>query len=389
MDQGDGGVGSILVYNTGMKKTIVCLLSLILVSLTLSACKPPGYTTERKKQITKEHAGEAKLWFSNNLSEAKVKSGEAYTDSRDLFAVIEGNYEYQGQEYEYMYDYHNGNMYLGYEYESAKEIAADAVREYFGENVKAIDMNPAQFSFYTECENDNGGQYGSSENGATIICDGLTVLPAGSDPLKYANIMITEGFEGTYYSSAKMFVDILPKYNTNTLSVFKGVRNLEFVIPADLEFNGVYKVAYSFDAANYYHLRLVKISEDLYGGYYYTERVSYDESGAETSHEGVYDDSAEFVKDNGDGSYTFQLPGDKASILIFSKKKVKVSRMFKTYDGTEKKVLYDEFWKYESEFGKDYDSFFNDINLSKSKYKVYSEIGSPKEDNNEYTVIIE
>ena len=186
-----------------------------------------------------------------------------------------------------------------------------------------------------------------------------------------------------------MFVDILPKYNTNTLSVFKGVRNLEFVIPADLEFNGVYKVAYSFDAANYYHLRLVKISEDLYGGYYYTERVSYDESGAETAHEGVYDDSAEFVKDNGDGSYTFQLPGDKASILILSKKKVKVSRTFKTYDGTEKKVLYDEFWKYESEFGKDYDKFFNDINLSKSKYKVYSEIGSPKEDNNEYTVIIE
>ena len=355
-----------------MKKTIISLIILIMVSLTLSACIPPGFSKERKKQITKEHACDAELWFENNLPEAKVKRGEAYGDYTNLFAVIEGEYTYQGEEYKYMYDYHNNNMYLGYDYESARDIAADMMREYFGENVKAVDMEPARFSFYTECENDEGGYGIYADKGDTILCGDFEVLPAGSDPVKYADYMLFGGNEDmNSSSSAKMYVDDIPKYNTNTLEIFTGLDRLKFVKPVNFEFDGVYKATYSLGSASYDYLKIAKLSDGLYGGYSYTETIKYDESGEVISHGGVCDHPDEFIKDNGDGSYTFNLSGENTNPLILSNKGINISYTESWADGSKEKIYLSEYSKDESEFGKDYDKFFYDINLPKGKYRQY------------------
>ncbi len=352
-----------------MKKTIIRLIILIMVSLTLSACQTPGYTEERKEQITKEHAYEAKRWFRINLPEAEVKSVEAYVEGIDLVAVIEGMYEYRGEEYKYMYDYHNGNMYLGYEYKSAEKIAADALREYFGENVKAIVLYPARFYFLTECENDDSRGY-ASEKGASIRCSGK-VLPPGSDPLKYADFMLF-GSNGDMSSSrATMYVDVIPEYDANTLEAFMGVDYFFFIKPINLEFDGLYYVSYFSDIAFYHYLKLVKISDGLYGGYSYTETIKYDESGEEISHGGVCDHPDEFIKDNGDGSYTFNLSGENTNPLILSNKGINISYTKSWADGSKETINLSECSKDESEFGKDYDKFFYDINLPKGKYRQY------------------
>ncbi len=360
-----------------MKKTIIRLIILIMVSLTLSACQTPGYTEERKEQITKEHAYEAKRWFRINLPEAEVKSVEAYVEGIDLVAVIEGMYEYRGEEYKYMYDYHNGNMYLGYEYKSAEKIAADALREYFGENVKAIVLYPARFYFLTECENDDSRGY-ASEKGASIRCSGK-VLPPGSDPLKYADFMLF-GSNGDMSSSrATMYVDVIPEYDADTLEAFMGVDHFYFIKPINLEFDGLYYVSYSFDNAFYHYLKLVKISDGLYGGYSYTETIKYDESGEEISHGGVCDHPDEFIKDNGDGSYTITPSGAHIELLIFSEKQVKVSCTRRKNNGKKEKIDFCENVKYESELGNDYDLFYFDYNLPKSNYRLYSLLNSSGE----------
>lgn len=371
------------------KRSIVCMIILILFSLTITACLPPGYTEEKKKAVTKEHADEATWWFKKNFSEAKAKRGEAYADSRDLFAAIEGQYEYKGNTYEYMYDYHNKNMYLGYEFETATEIASDAMKEYFGDNVRAIELTPPTFSFYTKCENDKGGDYGSDVEGNMILCDYLHVLPAGSDPTKYANIMLTEGFENSKFSYAEMYVDVLPKYNRNALEQFKGIRSQMFIKPVDFEFDGVYRVSYSLDKAEYDHLKLTEVKDGVYAGYYCIEEVSYDESGAEIPKDDVFDETSAYIKDNNDGSYTIKLPDTGGILLVFSKKKATVSRTFTLNDGSERKDVFDEWSKFDSPFGDEYDGFYYDINLPKSKYRLYYDIALSTDKENEYVITIE
>ena len=354
-----------------MKKTIISLIILIMVSLTLSACMPPGYSEGRKRQITREHSREAKRWFKSNLPEANAQKGEAFDYGGNLYAVIEGKYEYQGQEYEYMYDYHNGNMYLGYDYESARDIAADMMREYFGKNAKAIDLYPPNFTFCTECENDKSFRGNYAEKGDTIHCHG-EVLPPGSDPVKYANFMLFGGSEDMYSSfSAKMYVDVIPEYDTSILDAFNGFKKVDFIKTVDLEFDGVYNVSYSYDSASYEYLKLVKISDDLYGGYNYNETIKYDESGEEISRNGVCDHPDEFIKDNGDGSYTIRLLGKDTHFFIFSNKEVKISYTKSNRDGTKETVVLDEKDRYKSKFGNDYDKFYDDINLPKSNYRFY------------------
>ena len=304
-----------------MKKPIITLLFLLLFVLGLAGCKPPGYTNDHKKEIRKEHAEEAEEWFKTNLPKAKVLSTEAYANGIDLFAVIRGTYKYEGAKYCFYYDYYNGRMFLEYEYIAAVEKAKEKLEAYFGDEAVLVELGAAKYQFTTRCENNLVDKPNAADPGDIIITNPLEVLPAGADPDEYADIMLTQGFEGDS-SYVQVYRETIPEYDPGFFEKFCGITSLYYIRPAAFEFDDIYQAWYMPDRATYYHLKITSLKDGIYGGYYYEIKDVYDESGALKSHSDDSDDydPSKFYTDNGDGSFTLRIPPGHAQMLIFGPK---------------------------------------------------------------------
>ena len=373
-----------------MKKSITTVFFMVMLTLTLTACMPPGYSKEHVKEITKAHSAEATDWFKANLPEAKVKSAEAYKNGIDLFAAISGTYTYEGGTYEYIYDYYNGNMYLGYEYVKAAEVAQRLMEDFFGSDVNGVNLHTPRFSFDTMCENDNGGRYpNSSEYGSIISTNWTYILPAGADAEEYGRLMIEDGLGDSCYLN--IYCDTIPAYDRHFFDEFPGIASVYYSVKADFEFDDIYKVWYRADKAIYYHLRLTKLNDTLYGGYYYEIIDTFDENGEVVEHTDDSDDydPSTFYTENGDGSFTLCIPPGHAQAVLFGPKG-KYYNVRHTSDGEVIKINLDGWDKSSFEYDKDYDDFIiNDIVLPKSKLNLYMRINASSSDDGKYEIVVE
>ncbi len=254
------------------------LLTVLAASLLLTGCMPNHYSSEQKKKVEKEHAADAESWFAANLSEAKMKKNvEAYTSGLDLFCAIRGTYEYGEGEYPFIYDYYNGDMYLGHDMEAITEHAAGLISKELGVESSRMDISFWGISFHTNLENDITTDYDSADS---VKIEGLA--PALVDPEEYAKELV---YDSNNEFCIYVYGDKIPDYDFSVFKRMKGIDYLVYLQPVNFDYEGTYRVRYDSDSADYHRIKLQKFADDVVAGYFYCIREEYEEDGTLSNRE--------------------------------------------------------------------------------------------------------
>ncbi len=360
-----------------MRSKIISACIFILFPLILTACKPAGYSEAKVKEVTEAHSGEARQWFADNLPAAKVSRTEAYADGVHLYSAITGEYSLEGGRYQFFYDYHNREMYLGKEYEEAAAHALKELAAELGVESGQMRFSPGGYSIITLSEDDRDPEeYSNASVGLIKIYD-AEVLPAGCDPLDYGSRMIYQAPEedregGLSGSGAFVYVrefpfEVLP-------DELAGMAYLVFIKPSEVSFDGVYKVSCYPGWSRYDCMHLEKVSDKLSAGYAWSVKETFDEHGAVTASEPDIESRNDMDIRYEDGRLSFEIPMGAEPLVLAPKGKY----AFDALDGSGKPLTI--FWYEEKKMPKvDY--------LADRSLAYFSTMVFPDDGRNIYTLI--
>ncbi|MBP5383410.1 MAG: hypothetical protein J6Y57_00380 [Lachnospiraceae bacterium] len=316
-----------------IKRILICFFCILMMLCT--ACMPPGYSNTQKKTVAKEHAAEAKQWFSNHLPEAKVQSAKAYADGIDLYSIICGDYKLAGETYEYFYDYYNDSMFLGKEYEEAVECAWQELASLLNVNKEQIRFYPAGYRICAMSEDDRDpAQYVNVSEGL-IETNELNVLPAEADPEDYGKKMIYEGLDNGSGSdpvgaSAFVYVPEIPSDVQGLPGKLSSLDYLAFIRPTGDDFDGLCEMTCYDDWTAYTYLHTEKAGSKITIGYTWRAEELYDETGNVSDFTEDIAAKEEMNPQPVDGGIDFHIPQGAEPIVLAPKG----SYVFPTTDGS-------------------------------------------------------
>lgn len=182
------------------------LTMLLLAMLVLAGCMPNHYSPEQEQKVAREHTKDARDWFDANLPDADmIENVEAYTAGLDLYSAVRGFYEYQDEEYPFIYDYYNKEMYLGHKHDRITDAAAELIAKEIGVDKAQTDIRFWGISFYTHLENDITTDVDFADS---IVEEGL--VPASADPDTYAKELV---YHGAHDFCITVYGEEIPAYD--------------------------------------------------------------------------------------------------------------------------------------------------------------------------------
>ncbi len=246
----------------------------MLIGLTaclFAGCIPAHFTNDHKEKLEKDHAKDAAAWFEENLPNAEMnKNVEACVGGQDLLCALRGTYEYEKQDYPFVYDFYNEKMYLGHDYEKVEDLAKEMVAGELGYTEREIEVSLSDLIVSTHTDNDKeqGTEYAESYE------DG--VLPALVDPKKLAKELVYDGDVAGYYVS--VYSHEIPEYDHRIFEKMKGMMLLSYYKPISFDTTETYSAQYTPEKAVQKRIVLTETDEGICGGYFYaiTEEISED-----------------------------------------------------------------------------------------------------------------
>ena len=250
---------------------------LIVLACTLTAgCIPAHFTNEHKKELEKDHAKEAKAWFEENLPEAKMaKNVEACVGGQDLLCALRGTYEYEKQEYPFVYDFYNEKMYLGHDYERVEDLVKETVQKELGYTEKEVEVSFNEIAVSTHTDNDKEQDLEFAESFEK------GVLPALIDPKKLAKELVYDGDVTGYYVT--VYAHEIPEYDHRIFEKMQGLMLLTYVKPVSFDGTDIYRSLYTPEKAVQKRITLTE-EEGICGGYFYAITEEIGEDGEVLSH---------------------------------------------------------------------------------------------------------
>lgn len=319
------------------KKTGVLLLSAVLCVL-LSACTPPNYTKEKKKEVTAEFADSAKQWFLENEPAATVKSGEAYHDAVDLYAAISGTYELGNGIYRYLYDYRNGVMYTDEHYAEACGLLSEFL-------LREFDLRPesSSFSFLGSdltvgYENDDWyprnlpvGEDGNPANLSEVTASRReNLMPAGLSAAEFSEKVLSG--EASFSLAIDSVVEEYPVYEEEKFGKYApNLVGIWYRVPMGTEFSGACQKIYSSRGVEEYYASITRLREGLYGGWFYRGVPAFEDS---ISYENL-----------GKDGFSLVIPEPAEPILLTEKKQRKLKTYFTNSAGEKIEYEADELYR--------------------------------------------
>jgi len=246
------------------------LISILIFIIMLTGCMPPNYTSDHKKELTDQHLPDVTDWFEKNMPQARVRSGNIYSDGINLCSAMEGTYVLDGESYRYIYDYFKDEMFIEDGYSLVCEIIRDEICEILRIDSDIVYINFESDQIPANTDNDDE-KYPSS---GTIKVDGL--IPYGEDPGDYAYRSIHEGTLISYY--VYVYGDEIPEYDHDTYASLAKLGFVKYIVPAGYEYSGICSAIYDDDSAEYTYAELEKLDKGLYAGYIASVTGEYDSS---------------------------------------------------------------------------------------------------------------
>ncbi len=347
-----------------MRLRWVHLLFFVAIIVMLTGCLPPNFTNEKVKEVRKLHEEEPYQWFREHMPEAKTsKKSEPYKTGTDLYAAMEGTYQYRGTTYEYLYDYVNQIMYVedGYE-EACERIAKELIPKLHLEESKTEPLFLGYgISLYTENDNPRNQDYGAmdseeAEEGTTEDSSDMEsalrykLIPFGVTPAEVAEQAISGSvsLRFAFYTYDASFSE----YQPEVYETYPNLSGINYSYPIDCQkgFQGVYKSHHSINGVDDEYCHIEEISEGLYGGYVWKNNVP------------VEDLLQSYV--DGD-EITLVIP-QKTSPVFFSEKKEKLMSHFINAKGKEIIVEAGPLYRTDCKGTSEYQLFDNNLMIKRN-----------------------
>ena len=311
-------------------------------SLLLAACMPPGYSSDKEKEVAKTGYALAQEWFEKNLPEAHINNdAKAYTTSIDLLRAVQGTYNKakgMHENFDYIYDYENDRMYFSQDYLNVVGFVRDEMRPLLGLKYENIVVNLRGIKFSTTTENDK-----DSPNPAATLPGDMTesdyepLIPALVDPMEYAHSIVYDGEMGFSLDIELKVSDTDykdPVYDPSVFGKCPSLSSIAYHIlpPEDPEYSGLAYAFFSGDQERYVWLNLVKVNSDVYVGYC-----------KELSESTPDIDFVNTTLDVDEGLLSFSVPEGATALILTNEGEY--FDVVKESDGTEKKTAWTgEIW---------------------------------------------
>ncbi len=314
-------------------------------SLLLAACMPPGYSSDKEKEVAKTGYALAQEWFEKNLPEAQINNdAKAYTTSLDLLRAVQGTYDKSKtmhESFDYIYDYENERMYLSQDYQNVVALVRDEMKPLLGLKYENIEVDLRGIKFSTTTENDK-----DSPNPAAALpgdmagSDYEPLIPALVDPMEYAHSIVYDGEMGF---SLDIDLDILsaeykdPVYDPQIFKICPSLSSLRYNImtPEKPDYKGLAFASFSEEGPKYVWIHMVKERDDLYVGFC-----------TDLSDKTPDVDFVNTTWDEGEGLLSFSVPEGTTALLLTNEGEY--YDVVKESDGTESKSVWEaEIWSSE------------------------------------------
>lgn len=300
-----------------IKKTACIFAMLLAMAVLFTACFPKSYSDEKKKQVEKACTAEAKSWFEENLPEAKMnKKTEAVTSSINLYSAVRGTYKQDGEEYPFLYDHANAQMYLGKDCAQTLDLVFEELEERLQMDDYRLDITYTGIRIETALENDKDEQF------ETALTDEMTdVLPAGLSVEDCAKMLLC-GQDGQTHFIIYAYPDEIPAYDHGLFETCPGIDYVRFTKPVDLTYDGIYEGMYFANKAQRSFLHVKELPDGLYGGFYYSTTDTYDDNGEILEEEQDLEEEIERagdafrVEENQELGLVFKIPPESHPIVF-------------------------------------------------------------------------
>ena len=307
-----------------MKKLVSFSLMLVLLVTTflISGCLPPNYSKEKAKEIAQAHQKDALGWFEKNMPDAKPdKECEAYQTGIDLLGAVKGEYKRNGKTHKYVYEYTNKKMYVSEGYDDTCKIVENIVLKDFGYTKEESEVSFHGYQFVAKNENDATRRRNPDEKEPKEIYSYQEkLMPAGITPEEFAKALLDPDTKEKFDFYIHLYRDGFPEQQLDKQKKYKNLGSVWCNRKIDLinEPQGIYEKVYLKKEIKNRYYHIVKISDDLYGGYITQAQMPKGKDGV----------SYKYNKDR----LTLIIP-DGSQPIIFSKKALTLVHAFKNGKG--------------------------------------------------------
>ncbi len=363
------------------KKYILLPALILLLSITLTGCMPPGYTAGQVSDVTKEHADSAAKWFEQHLPEAEVLTAKAYADGQHVYSIICGKYRRNKYDFDYYYEFKNDRMYLSENYIAAAYYAKEALSEAIGVDPEQLNFFPAEWAIPTTSLDDRDPEEYVNASAGETYTNELEVLPAEADPKEYGKAMIYEGWdcgEEVKQAFSLIYVDDLPPYDAAVFQTLRGIYSLRYIRPVSPSYDDISRVTYRADSCTSTWLHFEKLSEDVSLGYLYDVEETYDEYGNVIERSDPTEGKDKEIKTTSTGERVyFTIPGGADALVLAPaprKPKKEYTMKVRISEDSENLAVWDEETKFDWDYlpGEELDYFGGrDVVLPRSEAHLY------------------
>ena len=320
------------------------------------------------------------------MPDVKVSSdAQVYSDGRDLFMIIEGDYREGKETYSYRYDYEHDRMYLSKDYDKMVDHVKEGAAETIGIDPDRLSLILSRPQITTHVENDK------EDIGIESDSTPAEFLPADTTPEEFADQVLSGEIDLSFHLT--LYEETIKPYDQTLFEKLPNAHSISYQPPMQWGKRGICEASYRQDSIELTYLCTLDAGSDVYAGYMQCFEAKLDENGQitetesdpEVFSEGYLPEEA-IIVNRTDDAFTLQVPPKARPVVFAPKPYNSVGNRI----NSEKVAHFDDSYKKVTDvFGEDSYEDYSLCILPVSDRTLYKPISISNDSDGVYHIVLE